>query len=80
MRAGFEEPAVNVVSIRLRACIRRKFINMKPVHSAPVSYYVHFLIDVMIGILGQVWYLVVSIPDLYTLTYFHILYSLILRL
>ena len=23
-----------------------------------------------IGILGQVWYLIVSIPDLYTLTYF----------
>ena len=28
----------------------------------------HFLI----GILGQVWYLIVSIPDLCTLTYFHI--------
>ena len=24
----------------------------------------------MIGILGQVWYLIVSIPDLCTLTYF----------
>ena len=24
-----------------------------------------------IGILGQVWYLIVSIPDLCTLTYFH---------
>ena len=23
-----------------------------------------------IGILGQVWYLIVSVPDLYTLTYF----------
>ena len=26
-----------------------------------------------IGILGQVWYLIVSIPDLYTLTYFYTL-------
>ena len=26
-----------------------------------------------IGILGQVWYLIVSIPDLCTLTYFYIL-------
>ena len=25
-----------------------------------------------IGILGQVWYLIVSIPDLCTLTYFHV--------
>ena len=25
-----------------------------------------------IGILGQVWYLIVSIPDICTLTYFHI--------
>ena len=25
-----------------------------------------------IGILGQVWYLIVSIPDLCTLTYFHL--------
>ena len=24
-----------------------------------------------IGILGQVWYLIVSIPDLFTLTYFY---------
>ena len=24
-----------------------------------------------IGILDQVWYLIASIPDLYTLTYFH---------
>ena len=24
-----------------------------------------------VGILGQVWYLIVSIPDLCTLTYFH---------
>ena len=24
-----------------------------------------------IGILGQVWYLIISIPDLYTLTYFN---------
>ena len=24
-----------------------------------------------IGILGQVWYLIVSIPDLFTLTYFN---------
>ena len=28
-----------------------------------------------IGILGQVWYLIVSIPDLCTLTYFHIFYK-----
>ena len=26
-----------------------------------------------IGILGQVWYLIVSIPDLYALTYFNVL-------
>ena len=26
------------------------------------------------GILGQVWYLIVSIPDLYTLTYFKSLF------
>ena len=26
-----------------------------------------------IGILGQMWYLIVSIPDLYTLTYFVIM-------
>ena len=29
-----------------------------------------FFIDFPIGILGQVWYLIVSIPDLCTLTYF----------
>ena len=29
-----------------------------------------------IGILGQVWYLIVSIPDLCNLTYFHIVSSL----
>ena len=28
------------------------------------------------GILGQVWYLIVSIPDLFTLTYFHEIPSL----
>ena len=32
-----------------------------------VSLICHF----PIGILGQVWYLIVSIPDLCTLTYFH---------
>ena len=30
----------------------------------------HFPID--IGILGQVWYLLVSIPDICTLSYFHV--------
>ena len=29
-----------------------------------------YKIDLTIGILGQVWYLVVSIPDLCTITYF----------
>ena len=29
-----------------------------------------YLLDLPIGILGQVWYLIVSIPDIYTLTYF----------
>ena len=28
----------------------------------------------LIGILGLVWYLIVSIPDLCTLTYFHVIY------
>ena len=28
--------------------------------------------DFPIGILGQLWYLIVSIPDLCTLTYFHV--------
>ena len=32
-----------------------------------VSLVCHF----PIGILGQVWYLIVSIPDLCTITYFH---------
>ena len=31
-----------------------------------------------IGILGQVWYLIVSIPDLCNLTYFYIFYTLVL--
>ena len=40
-----------------------------PLGSLVVShlYVCHFSID----ILGQVWYLIVSIPDLCTLTYFH---------
>ena len=34
---------------------------------------VHLLVcHVPIGILGQVWYLIVSIPDLCTLTYFEL--------
>ena len=33
---------------------------------------------VSIGILGQVWYLIVSIPDLCTLTYFDLIVSLLL--
>ena len=32
-----------------------------------------------IGILGQVWYLIVSIPDLCNLTYFAILYDFCLN-
>ena len=28
------------------------------------------ILKLTIGILGQVWYLIVSIPDLFTLTYF----------
>ena len=28
------------------------------------------MLNFPIGILGQVWYLIVSIPDLYTLAYF----------
>ena len=31
-------------------------------------------VSLSLGILGQVWYLIVSIPDLCTLTYFHILF------
>ena len=34
--------------------------------------FLNFIEDTMIFILGQVWYLVVSIPDLCTLTYFDI--------
>ena len=30
-----------------------------------------------IGILGQVWYLIVSIPDLCTITYFYMLFNMI---
>ena len=33
-----------------------------------------------IGILGQVWYLIVSIPDLCNLTYLQIVYMMILTL
>ena len=29
------------------------------------------VLDLPIGILGQVWYLIVSIPDLCTITYFY---------
>ena len=38
-----------------------------------VVYNCEFVIFPCIGILGQVWYLVVSIPDLCTLTYFAII-------
>ena len=30
------------------------------------------IVNFPIGILGQVWYLIVSIPDLCTITYFHV--------
>ena len=39
---------------------------------SPVIFYPLFW-NGSIGILGQVWYLIVSIPDLCTLTYFHVL-------
>ena len=32
---------------------------------------VTFFLNLPIGILGQVWYLIVSIPDLCTITYFY---------
>ena len=35
--------------------------------------YCEFVSHFPIGILGQVWYLIVSIPDLCTLTYLHYL-------
>ena len=38
--------------------------------SLPLCASVYMRLVVTIGILGQVWYLIVSIPDLCTLTYF----------
>ena len=56
----------------LRTTKAQTSLRIRTVWSAPslFAYYKVSYIDFPIGILGQVWYLIVSIPDLCTLTYF----------
>ena len=55
------------ISVFFRIKIWRYILNLQEVSMIFGKGVRHF----PIGILGQVWYLIVSIPDLCTLTYFH---------
>ena len=64
---------IDVFDCRLPGCRITKSGSPHIQKASPVVYNCMRVFHFPIGILGQVWYLIVLIPDLCTLTYFGIL-------